>query len=185
MINYSIYSMYVDPRDHSAGRKVYASAQYNTKMTLEKFCEHISEHNSKYHVADVMGVLVTAVYCLREQLLEGKKIELGYLGDFSLTLHCEGATDEDSFSTKDNIKSIEVRWEPGDKFTDLLNDATFNYATTREQQKASKKAAKQEVHESIYGDDGDSTADKDTEPGEQTGDSGSGSGDGDDDGDKE
>ncbi len=153
---------------------MYARAQYSDKMSLEKFCEHISEHNSKYHVADVMGVLVTAVYCLREQLLEGKKVELGYLGEFSITIHCTGADDEDSFSTKDNIISIEVRWDKGDKFLDMLKDATFKYAGTREQQKANKKANKEEVHESIYGTDEDTTADKDTEPGEQTGDTGSG-----------
>ncbi len=181
-IEYSLFGRYIDTREKEKGRKVYARAQMAGRMTLEQFAEHIHSHGSLYHVADIMGVLVTAVDCLREQLLLGMKVELGYLGEFSITLHCTGADDEESFSTKDNIKSIEVRWDKGDKFLNMLEDATFRYMGTREQQKAAKKVNKEEVHDSIYNyDDGSSTADKDTEPGEQTGDtgdSGSGSGSG-------
>ncbi len=182
-IEYSLFGRYIDTREKEKGRKVYAHAQITGKMSLYQFAEHICSHGSVYHVADVAGVLTTAVECLREQLLLGMKVELGYMGEFSITLHCTGADDEESFSTKDNIKSIEVKWDKGDKFVNMLQDATFRYMGTREQQKANKKVNKEEVHDSIYNYDGsegtdssDSATGGTTDSG-NTGSTGSSSGD--------
>ena len=40
------------------------------------------------------------VDCMREQLLEGKKIRLGDLGDFSILLTSKGAEDADKFTAQ-------------------------------------------------------------------------------------
>ena len=40
------------------------------------------------------------VDCMREQLLEGKKIRLGDLGDFSIVLSSKGAEDADKFTAQ-------------------------------------------------------------------------------------
>ena len=40
------------------------------------------------------------VDCMREQLLEGKKIRLGDLGDFSFLLSSKGAEDADKFTAQ-------------------------------------------------------------------------------------
>ena len=69
MINYSI-SLRANPSDQDAPKKAYANAQYSEIMTLDKFAEHISTHGSKYNRADIQAVLIQAVDCMREQLLD-------------------------------------------------------------------------------------------------------------------
>ncbi len=146
---------------------VYARTQKTQTMSLQKFAEHISEHNSKYNVADVTAVLISTVYCLREQLLEGKKVNLGILGDFYPSLVTKPAESISAF-TEDNIKKVKVNWTPGEKFTDLRSVAEFEYLMTIEERE-------EKIKEVALKTSGDSTADKDTEPGDETGGSGSGS----------
>ena len=82
------------------------------------------------------------VDCMREQLLEGKKIRLGDLGDFSILLSSKGAEDADKF-TAQNITDVKVQWEPGSEFKNLLADAEFNLVASRSAQAAVIKAIKE------------------------------------------
>ena len=54
-------------------------AQYTEVMNIERFARHIATHGSVYSRADISAILYMAVDCLRELLLEGKKIRLGDL----------------------------------------------------------------------------------------------------------
>ena len=83
-----------------------------------------------------------AVDCMREMLLEGKKIRLGDLGDFSLLLGSKGAETADKF-TAQNINQVKVQWEPGKEFKNLLDDAEFNLVASRSAQAAVLKAIKE------------------------------------------
>ena len=76
-------------------QKAFAVAQYAEVMDIEKFAKHISSHGSVYSRADISAILYMTVDCMREQLLEGKKIRLGDLGDFSILLSSKGAEDAD------------------------------------------------------------------------------------------
>ena len=67
-------------------QNAFAIAQYADVMTIEKFAKHIATHGCVYSRADISAILYMAVDCMREQLLEGKKIRLGDLGDFSVSL---------------------------------------------------------------------------------------------------
>ena len=75
-------------------------------------------------------------------LLEGKKIRLGDLGDFSLLLGSKGAETADKF-TAQNITNVKVQWEPGQQFKNLLDDAEFNLVASRSAQAAVIKAIKE------------------------------------------
>ena len=77
---------------------------------------------SVYSRADISAILYIAVDCMREMLLEGKKIRLGDLGDFSLLLTSKGAEDADKF-TAQNITGVKVQWEPGQY--GVLSDKTI------------------------------------------------------------
>ena len=72
-------------------QNAFAISQYTDIMTIEKFAKHITSHGSVYSRADISAILYIAVDCMREMLLEGKKIRLGDLGDFSLLLTSKGA----------------------------------------------------------------------------------------------
>jgi len=111
-------------------------------MTIEKFARHIADHGTTYSRADIMAILYMAVDCMREQLLEGKKIRLGELGDFSLSLSSKGAEKAEKFSSQ-NIQRVTVCWEPGSEFRNLLADAEFNLVATRSAQAAVLKAIKE------------------------------------------
>ena len=114
-------------------KNAFAVSQYSDVMTIEKFAKHISSHGSVYSRADISAILYIAVDCMREQLLEGKKIRLGDLGDFSILLSSKGAEDADKF-TAQNITDVKVQWEPG---------AEFNLVASRSAQAAVIKAIKE------------------------------------------
>ena len=123
-------------------QNAFAVSQYTDIMTIEKFAKHITSHGSVYSRADISAILYMAVDCMREMLLEGKKIRLGDLGDFSVLLSSKGAEDPDKF-TAQNITDVKVQWEPGQQFKTLRDDAEFNLVASRSAQAAVIKAIKE------------------------------------------
>ena len=141
MVNYSI-AMLGNPAKQEDPKKAYGVAQYAEKMTLEKFSEHISDHNSVYDAEDVQAILGKAVKCLREMLLAGKKVELGKLGEFYVTLQGKGADTADKYNPDIYVEKVNVVWSPGKSFEDLKKDATFNFVASRDEQAEAKRKAK-------------------------------------------
>ena len=123
-------------------QNAFAISQYTDVMTIEKFAKHITSHGSVYSRADISAILYMAVDCMREMLLEGKKIRLGDLGDFSLLLGSKGAESADKF-TAQNITQVKVQWEPGKEFKNLIDDAEFNLVASRSAQAAVLKAIRE------------------------------------------
>lgn len=117
-------------------------AQYAEVMDLSKFAKHISTHGCVYGHADINAVLNIAVDHIREELLEGKKIRLGALGDFYITLSSNGVADASTF-TAQNITDVKVQWEPGQQFKTLRDEAEFNLVASRSAQAAVLKAIKE------------------------------------------
>ena len=146
-------------------QNAFAISQYTDVMTIEKFAKHITSHGSVYSRADISAILYMAVDCMREMLLEGKKIRLGDLGDFSVLLSSKGAETADKF-TAQNITQVKVQWEPGKEFKNLLDDAEFNLVASRSAQAAVLKAIK----------DGKSTVDLNAPIDPDGGDDGNGGG---------
>ncbi len=142
MINYSIVMRRKNVADKESEKLAYATAQYNSVMTLDKFAAHIASHGSVYSRADIAAVLTLAVDCLHEQLLAGQKIELGDLGAFCISLNCKGADSADEFNPEVHIKRVKARWEMGNKFLDLTKEAEFNLVANRATQAALVRAIK-------------------------------------------
>lgn len=140
-------------------QKTFAVAQYSEVMTIEKFAKHVSSHGCVYSRADISAILYMAVDCMREQLLEGKKIRLGDLGDFAVSLSSKGAADASTF-TAQNITDVKVFWEPGAQFKNLITDAEFNLVASRAAQAKVLKAlrageSKVDLEGADNGDNGD------------------------------
>ena len=140
-------------------QKTFAVAQYSEVMTIEKFAKHISSHGCVYSRADISAILYMALDCMREQLLEGKKIRLGDLGDFAVSLSSKGAADASTF-TAQNITDVKVFWEPGAQFKNLITDAEFNLVASRAAQAKVLKAlrageSKVDLEGADNGDNGD------------------------------
>lgn len=140
MINYSIYMM-LNQLMKDGKEKAYAKAQVKEVMSFQKFVEHIADHNGVYSRGTVKGVIADMCECLVEQLLEGKKIQLGELGDFWVSLSSEGTESIDKF-TQDRIKSVNIIFTPGADFANLIGRAEFNLVSSRIAQAATLKAEK-------------------------------------------
>ena len=108
---------------------------------LNKFCKHIASHNAGYSRGLVKAILSDMCDCLVEQLLNGNKIKLGEFGIFSLSISCEGAESLDKF-TEDNIKEVNINFNPGIDLMDLRPKAEFSLVASRAAQAAVLKAEK-------------------------------------------
>ena len=136
MINYSIAIMSTKPGTKKADitqTKAYGTSQVHEVLDLNKFCQHIADHNSPFSKGTVKGILTDAVACLREQLLAGNKVNLGDLGSFYCELSTEGAKTTEDFNAS-YIKDVNVVWLPGKEFKNLRSEATFQLVPSREAQ---------------------------------------------------
>lgn len=122
-------------------QNAFAVAQYTDVMTIEKFARHIATHGCVYSRADISAILYMAVDCMREMLLDGKKIRLGDLGDFSINISSKGAESAEKFSAQ-NITAAKVVWDAGTEFKNLMKDAEFNLVASRQAQAAVLKAVR-------------------------------------------
>jgi len=140
MIEYSIYMM-GNPIKPDEPQKAYAKNQVREIWELDKFCKHIASHNSGYSRGMVKAILSDMCDCLVEQLLNGNKIKLGEFGIFSLSISCEGAESLEKFS-EDNIKEVNINFNPGVEFMNLRPKAEFRLVASRIAQAAVLKAEK-------------------------------------------
>lgn len=165
MINYSIV-MLGNPAKQDEPKKAYGVAQYSEKVTIDSFCEHISDHNNVYDAEDVQAILGKAVKCLREMLLAGKKVELGKLGEFSVTLQGKGTVNAKDYNPANCVEKVNVIWTPGERFKNLKNEATYNFVASRNEQTEAKRKAK--AQSGIADEDTPTDTDKDTDTGKDT-----------------
>ena len=140
MIDYSVY-MTPNPMDDAAAPMAYGRAQMRESMTFDKFVKHIAEHNGVFSRGTVQGVILDMCECLVEMLLDGKKVQLGALGDFFISLSSSPAPTCEEFSAA-NIKSVNVVFTPGADFEGMRDKAVFNPVASRSAQAATLKAEK-------------------------------------------
>ena len=146
MINYSIVIRSTTPgvkTEDITETKAYGVAQISEILSINDFAQHIAQHGSLYGRDVIQGVLVKMVDCMRELLLEGKKIQLGELGSFSVGLSTKGAPTAALF-TAENIKKVNVNWDRGKLFENLIEDATFQLVPSRKAQEDAVAEAKRQ-----------------------------------------
>ena len=133
MINYSTY-MWKSPLDETAKEQAYAKNQVTKVMSFDDFVKHISDHNGVFTRGTVKGVVSDTCSCL--------EVQFGELGIFSISITCEPAATLKDFSS-DNIKAVNILFNPGIDFENLRSKAEFNLVTSRAIQAASLKAVKE------------------------------------------
>ena len=99
-IKYKIYK-----NNSSAGMKdkFYARAYHDETIDIEELAEHMSNHNTPYSKGTIHGVLKDMVACIRELLLDSKKVKLDNLAIFSLGLSSRPANSPEEFMPSSNI----------------------------------------------------------------------------------
>lgn len=119
----------------------YAKNQVRKVLTFDEFVKHISDHNGVFTRGTVKGVVSDTCSCLVEQLLMGNKVQFGELGIFSISITSEPASTLKEFS-EDNIKEVNILFNPGEDFENLRSKAEFNLVASRAVQAATIKAVK-------------------------------------------
>jgi len=120
-LNYSLVQR-GNPSDPAAAKRVYAQTQYESIVELDEFAKHIADHGSVYTRDIVQGVITKMVDCMKELLIDGKRIKLGELGTFQLSLRSIGARTADDFSFANNVKVVKPIWERGKFFSNFKGE---------------------------------------------------------------
>ena len=115
-------------------------------MQLHRFVKNFRPRNlsrtyTVFSKGTIKGVLADIASCLREQLLNGNKVELEGLGTFGITLNSQGAESLKTF-TADNIKKINIVYTPDAELENLIDDAAFEVVASRAAQAATLNAEK-------------------------------------------
>ena len=85
----------------------YATAVADRTVDFEEFVTHIADHTSPFSRGTVHGVLMDALSCLQELVLDGKNVRFGDLGLFSIGFSSKGQENKEDVSTAD-IKSVHL-----------------------------------------------------------------------------
>ncbi len=142
-ILYSLVSKTSQPGMKDAPQKVYAVAQYSSVLKSEELMKIVAKHFSVADRATVLSVISSLVDCLREQLLDGKRVEFGDLGTFYCVINSEGLEKEKDFHARRNIKGLTVNWRPSKYFRNLGKEAKYRRVPPRVlMQKMRKKNGK-------------------------------------------
>ena len=111
----------------SAYQKYYAYPVVEQTMNLNDLARHMSEHDSGFSEAMIVGVLTAMVRCIKEMILEGENVKIDDLAIFSCGIrNAEGAASEDDFTVAKNIKGVKLRA----RATGSLSNTNLNLAAT-------------------------------------------------------
>ena len=105
--------------------KVYAKAVTTETLSFQDFINHVISHGSVYDRGTVHGVMIQMVDCMKELLLDSKKIWLGDLGVFYLSLKNKSATDMETFSITENVVGVKVSFRANQGKTAGLESKTI------------------------------------------------------------
>ena len=113
--------------DSKAYGKWYARIQNGETLDVGGLAEHMASHNSCFSAGVIKGLLTDAVACIRELILEGKKVKIEDLGLFYPTISCVGADTPEKFSVQKNIKGIRMRVRGSGSFSSATLKSKARY----------------------------------------------------------
>lgn len=150
-IKYSLTAHSSSPSDPDAKWLVYPRVQYSEVMSLDELARHVSRHSGPFSRELVVGVLTATAACVREQLLAGKKVSLGDLGDFHLSLRSDGAPTADDYDPRAHVKRIDVCWQPSPEFQHLEKspDIKWEYTISRRSMRQLRREIKEQLDEEV------------------------------------
>ena len=107
MLKYQIYQSKL--KDSMSYGKWYARIVSTDTMSLDGLADHMRSHNTPYSTGTIKGILEDAVNCIRELLLDGKRVQLDGLASFGLSIiHTSGAGTADAFKVRTNVQGVKL-----------------------------------------------------------------------------
>lgn len=107
MLSYQIYQCKL--KDSMAFGKWYARVVTDETLGVEGLAQHMHAHNTPFSSGMIKGILMDAIACTKELLLEGKRVQWDNLASFGVSIeHKMGAETADDFSVAANVKGIKL-----------------------------------------------------------------------------
>ena len=107
MVKFQIYQSQL--KGTSAYGKYFARIVTDQSLDIDGLATHMADHNTPFSRGTIKGILEDAVGCIKELLLDGKRVQLNNLVSFGLGIeHTEGADTADKFSVQRNVKSVKL-----------------------------------------------------------------------------
>lgn len=123
IIKYRVLSM-GNVSDRTMPKKAYAKCVTNEAVSHENFVKEVAEYSRFFPPGMIEAVLTEVFNCLSKHLAKGDRVTLDDLGTFSVSLKCEGAASEASFSKK-NIKGVHVVFTPCRELKETFADVEY------------------------------------------------------------
>ena len=120
-----------NPIDKGAPKKAYATSQVQRSDEYQPVCRTYCQPRQRVQAFRRGGDPDHGGGLPAEQLLEGKKVELGDLGFFYVRISGEGAPSAAEYNPAIYVKKLNVKWQCGARFKDLLGEAVFNLVAPR------------------------------------------------------
>jgi len=114
-----------NPKDVSAARKFYVSAQNSGEITLEEMSEEISDRCTLTE-SDVLAALSALQHEMIKNLLAGKIVRFGTFGSFQLSLNSKGVETADDAS-QSQVRGVRVRFRPGMRIQNSLRSLKYTF----------------------------------------------------------
>ena len=107
-------AIYLQPYKNNNKKSQYYGSYYYHVVNLETvdldaLAKHMASHNTPFSQGAIRGVLKDMVDCIKELMLDGKKVKLGDLAIFSIGTHSKPAASEEELSPNVNVKSLSFR----------------------------------------------------------------------------
>lgn len=123
MINYHVFSM-GNASDRTKPKKAYAKCVAEEVVSHKDLVKEVAKYSCFLTHSMIEAVLTEVFNCLSKHLVKGDRITLEGLGTFSVTLKCQGAASEASFSRK-NIKEAHVVFTPCRELKETFADMEY------------------------------------------------------------
>ena len=149
ILKYSKAARLSKPNDKTSQKLVYAVGQSDEKVTLDLLARHMTEHGSPFTEGTISGVLKDAVTHIIELMCQGKRLDMGDLGVFFVTLRSQGAESSDAF-TAQNITAVVPHIAFNKTVWGGMRDKVdFELTASRELQAQARKDNQQAVDEAL------------------------------------
>lgn len=109
--------------DQNREEMYYVTLTRSTKFDLDQVAEMITERSSLTK-GDVVATLVQLETIIPKLLIDGRRVELGNLGTFSLQAQSETSKDESEISWR-SFKKLTTRFRPGKALKIHLSEVNF------------------------------------------------------------
>lgn len=76
---------------------------------LPKLAAHMASHNTSFSRGQILAILTDIVKCMRELLIDSKKVRLDNLGIFHVSIRSKGAKTLEDFTAAENILGLHFR----------------------------------------------------------------------------